>query len=213
VIEASRWLAERRLGRVLSASIRNATPGPDWGEWFYRRDRVPNGVVDQLGVHGIDLVQHLLGRVRSVNARARTALPRRVLADGREIDVSTVDNATALYTLDDGALVTHEMSLTESAGCDRFSMAIYGTRGTLLLRSPRGRFAVWVPERSGREWSVPSLPEAPLGARQHEAWLAGVARDGVRLSTARDALSGMRVVEAVMQSSAGDGASVEVIAG
>ena len=213
VIEASRWLAEHRLGRVLSASIRNATPGPDWGDWFYRRDRVPNGVVDQLGVHGIDLVQHLLGRVRSVNARARTALPRRVLADGREIDVSTVDNATALYTLDDGALVTHEMSLTESAGCDRFSMAIYGTRGTLLLRSPRGRFAVWVPERSGREWSVPSLPEAPLGARQHEAWLAGVARDGVRLSTARDALSGMRVVEAVMRSSAGDGASVEVIAG
>lgn len=210
VIEARRWLGEGRLGRVLAARIRNATPGPDWGAWFYRRDRVPNGVVDQLGVHGIDLVQHLLGRVVTVNARARTARPRRRLADGHEVDVEIVDNATALYTLHDGTLVTHEMSLTEVAGCDRFCMDIHGERGTLLLRGPRGRFAAFVPERYGCEWHVPTLTETTLGARQHAAWLAGVTEATARLSTAREAVDGMRVVEAVMRSSAEDGAPVQV---
>ena len=88
--------------------------------------------------------------------------------------------------------------MTESAGCDRFSMAIYGTRGTLLAPlAARAIRCMGAGTLFGREWSVPSLPEAPLGDRQHAAWLAGVARDGVRLSTARDALRGMRVVEAV----------------
>src|SRR5690606_33547513 len=62
-----RWLRELlaggELGPVHMVRIRNATPGADWADWFYRKDAVAGGVVMQLGVHGIDLVQHLLGPI------------------------------------------------------------------------------------------------------------------------------------------------------
>jgi predicted dehydrogenase len=210
VVLARRWIADGMLGRIHGARIRNATPGPDWGDWFFRKANVPHGVADQLGVHGIDLVEHLLGPIRNVGARARTAMPVRTLRDGRRVEVETVDNVNAAYELDDGTLVSHEISQTEVAGCDRFRMEIYGERGTLWLRSERGHFAAVVPERYGPDWQVPQLVSTPMGKRQHDAWLAGVAGDGPRLATARDALRGMRVVEAMMRSSDLAGARVEV---
>jgi predicted dehydrogenase len=209
VVQAREWLREGVIGRVLGARMRNATPGPDWGDWFFRRACVPNGVVDQLGVHGIDLVLQLLGDVRAASAQARTALPQRRLRDGTLIDVEVVDNAIATYQLDDGALVTHEMSMTEVAGCDRFRLEIYGERGSLWLRTERGPLSVFAP-RFGEAWHVPALPQAAFGRRQHDAWLAGVAGEGARLSTARDALRGMAVVEAVMRSASRNGVRIEV---
>jgi predicted dehydrogenase len=210
VVLARRWLHEGLLGRVLSARIRNATPGPDWSAWFFRKASVANGVVDQLGVHGIDLVEHLLGHVRTVSGRARIAVPERRLRDGTLVQVETVDNASAIYELDDGPLVTHEMSMTEIAGCDRFRMEIYGEKGTLWLRTERGRLAAVVPGRFGTGWHVPDLLHTPLGLRQHEVWLAGIAGKGPRLTTASDALRGMRIVEALMRSNQRNGQAVAV---
>ncbi|MCC6197934.1 MAG: hypothetical protein IT518_26065, partial [Burkholderiales bacterium] len=196
--------------RVLSARVRNATPGPDWGDWFFRKASVPHGVADQLGVHGIDLVLTLLGPIRHVGARARIAVPVRILRDGRRVEVETVDNVCATYELADGTLVSHEISQTEVAGCDRFRMEIYGERGTLWLRSEHGAFAACAADRHGGQWHAPALPPTIHGQRLHEAWLAGVAGAAPRLSTAADALAGMRVVEAMMRSSALDGRMVEV---
>ena len=210
VVAARRWLDEGLLGRVLAARIRNATPGPDWGTWFFRKANVANGVVDQLGVHGIDLVEHLLGRIRNVSARARIAKPERQLRDGTLVQVECVDNATATFELDDGTLVTHEMSMTEVAGCDRFRMEIYGEKGTLWLRSERGLLAARVPERFGPEWHVPALPGTAFGQRQHTVWLAGITGDAPPLDTAGDALRGMRVVEALMRSNDRSGQVVAV---
>ncbi len=210
VVAARRWLDERLLGRVLAARIRNATPGPDWGAWFFHQSSVPNGVVDQLGVHGIDLVLQLLGKIRTVSAQARTALPQRRLRDQSTVQADVVDNANATYALEDGTLVTHEMSMTEVAGCDRFSLEIYGEHGTLWLRTGRGRLAAFVPARFGGEWHVPALAESTQGQRQHEAWLAGIAGDGLRLDTAREALRGMAVVEALMRSARRGGEAVAV---
>jgi predicted dehydrogenase len=210
-VEAARLaLAEGRIGRVLAARIRNATPGPDWQPWFFRKTSVPHGVVDQLGVHGIDLCDQLLGRIHSVSARGRTALPNRRLRDGTTVAVETVDNVIAGYALDDGMLVTHEMSMTEAAGTDRFRMEIYGEAGTLWLRTERGPFAINIAGGNGRAWQTPIVPTTPPGARQHAAWLAGIAGSGPRLDTAADAVRGMCVVEAVMQSIERDGVAVAV---
>jgi predicted dehydrogenase len=210
VVEAKRLLEAGVIGRTLSARVRNATPGPDWDAWFYRKERVPHGVVDQLGVHGIDLMLHLLGGIRRVTARVRTALPKRKLADGTSVDVEVPDNAVAIYETDGGAMVTHEMSMTEVAGCDRFRVELYGTQGSLWLRSERGRLAVYAPDRFGPHWQAVELPESPFGKRQHEAWLAGVSDAGSRLATARDAVRGMRVVDAVMRSASANGVAVAV---
>lgn len=210
VVEARRWIADGAIGRVLSARVRNATPGPDWGDWFFRKASVPHGVADQLGVHGIDLVEQLLGPIRGVSATATTAVPIRTLRDGRRVRVETPDNVLASYALDDGALVSHEISQTEVAGCDRFRMEIYGERGTIWLRSERGRFAAYAPDRHGSEWHVPALPSTPHGKLQHDTWLAGLAGDAPPLATAADGVRGMRVVEAMMRSSDLGGARVGI---
>lgn len=210
-VEAARqFLADGALGRILAARIRNATPGPDWDAWFYQRAHVPNGVADQLAVHGIDLVRFLLGPIVGVNALARTALPVRTLRDGRKVTVEVVDNVVATYTLADGTLVTHEVSQTEIAGCDRFRFEIYGEEGTLWLRGERGALALYAPARHGAVWHVPTLPACAPGARQHAVWLAGIAGDQPRLATADDALHGMQVIAAMLRSIAQGGARESV---
>jgi myo-inositol 2-dehydrogenase/D-chiro-inositol 1-dehydrogenase len=210
VEQARTWLHEGLIGRVHGLRLRNATPGPDWNDWFFDAARVGNGVVDQLGVHGIDLALELVGDIREVSARMATLVPRRTLRDGRTIDVGISDSAWAAYGFDGGAMGSHEMSMIEAQGCDRFRMELYGERGTLWLRSERGRIAAFAPARFGDSWHAPALDEPPMGARQHAAWLDGVAGRGPRLATAQAALRGMQVVDAIARSSARRGAAVAV---
>jgi len=210
VEQARAWLRDGVIGRVHGVRLRNATPGPDWSDWFFDRNRVGHGVVDQLGVHGIDLALTLVGSIDNVSARTATLVPRRTLRDGRTIDVGICDSAWAIYGFAGGAMGSHEMSMIEARGCDRFRMELYGEQGTLWLRSERGPIAVYAPARFGDGWHTPALPEAPMGARQHAAWLDGVTGRGPRLSTADEALRGMQVVDAIARSSDRQGALVRV---
>lgn len=205
IAHARALLADGAIGRVHSARIRNATPGPDWGDWFFAKSSIAGGVVDQLGVHGIDLVLQLCGEIRAVSARAATLVPTRRLRDGRTIAIETPDTAFCTYEIADGAMVAHEMSMVEIAGCDRFRLELYGEAGTLWLRTERGALAVNAPGRFGDGWHVPVLDEAPFGALHHRTWLDGVTGQGPRLPTACEALQGMRVVEAIRRSSAAAG--------
>ena len=210
VPQARVWLAEQVIGRVHSLRLRNATPGPDWGDWFFSRANVSGGVVDQLGVHGIDLLLQLFGDIRDVSARVATLVPTRRLRDGRVIPVETPDTAFATYGLAGGALATHEMSQVEVQGCDRFRMELYGEAGTMWLRSGRGALAVHAPQRFGAAWHVPQLAAAPFGQLHHRTWLDGVTGAAPKLPTARDALRGMQVVEAIRRSGAAGSATVAV---
>ena len=211
VAAAREWIASGAIGRVTSIRLRNATPGPDWGAWFFARERVGGGVVLQLGAHGIDLAEHLFGPIASVSARTATLVPQRRLADGQVVDVENPDSAWATYTLAGGIVVSHEMSMVEQAGCDRFRMEIYGTGGTLWLRTERGRLAVFAPARLGaRGWFAPALPEAPLGQRQHAQWIAGLRDEAPREDTARAGLRGLLVAEAIAGSAAAGGAELAV---
>lgn len=208
VVQARAWVADGLIGRVHSARVRNATPGPDWGDWFFARSNVTGGVVDQLGVHGIDLALQLLGDIRDVSARASTLVPTRRLRDGRTIPVEVPDTAFANYSFASGAMAAHEMSMVEIGGCDRFRLELYGDAGTIWLRTERGPLAVYAPARFGDAWHCPAAPSTPFGQLHHRTWLDGVAERAPRLPTARDALRGMQVVEAIRRSSATGGAAV-----
>ena len=210
VEQARGLLAEGVIGRVHSVRIRNATPGADWGDWFFTKAAVAHGVVDQLGVHGIDLAGQLVGAIQEVSARTAVLVPTRTLRDGRVIAVENIDTAFAIYGFADGAMGTHEMSQVEIKGCDRFRFELYGECGTLWLRSERGRLAIYAPQRFGNEWHCPELPERPPGQRHHAAWLAGLTGRAPRLATARDALRGMVVVEAIQKSASQGGARIAI---
>lgn len=166
-------LASGRLGKVHAIRLRNATPGADWAEWFYAPGSVAGGVVMQLGVHGIDLVEHVFGPIASVQATMRTMMPERRLADGRTVTTSLEDNALANYVLEAGPIVTHEMSYTERGGCDRFRLEVYTEAATVWLRSPRGPAAIIAPDLTGtKDWVVPDIAPAPLGAEHHRHFIA-----------------------------------------
>jgi predicted dehydrogenase len=198
VIEAQRLLADGAIGRVTALRLRNATPGPDWGDWFFKRDRVAGGVVPQLGVHGIDLVGLLAGPITGVSARTATLVAARRLADGREVAVENPDSAWAIYDLASGAVACHEMSMIEPAGTDRFRLEIQGTEGVMWLRAEPGRL-VW--RRPGdADWRRVDPPDPPPGQRQHQTWIDGLTGRAPPETTAADALQGMAVVDAIQRS-------------
>lgn len=195
-----RWLARElaggRLGRIHNIRIRNATPGADWADWFYSPDNVSGGVVMQLGVHGIDLIQHLFGRIARVTARTATLKPERTLADGRRVKMTLEDTANAIYTLGSGAQVSHEMSYTEVGGCDRFRLEVYAEAGTVWLRSGHGPAAIFAPDLTGQAgWVTPEIADEPLGRDHHAHWLRIAAGDSPPDDTGAAGLSTIEVAE------------------
>ncbi|MBI3456606.1 MAG: Gfo/Idh/MocA family oxidoreductase [Candidatus Rokubacteria bacterium] len=203
VVRTRELLAGDKLGPVLAVRVRNATPGPDWNDWFFSRERVPGGVVHQLGVHGIDLLRHVIGEIGAVVGTVATLRQERVLADGRTVRPENEDHALALYRFRGGALGTHEMSLSEIQGCDRFRLEVYGAEATIWLRTERGPLAVYAPALTGaRGWFVPALPTRAFGERQHAHWL-GILRGQIPSErTAEDGLATLLVAEALYRAAA-----------
>ncbi len=196
------------IGEVTSLRIRNATPGPDWADWFFKKSRVAGGVVLQLGVHGIDLLLQMCGAVTRVSATTAILRPERLLADGRRVTVENPDSAWAVYALASGVVASHEMSMIEAKGCDRFRVEIYGTKGTIWLRGERGPLAI--SRAGGTGWEALDVPAHPFGQRQHRRWIEGILGTAPRERTAEDALAGILIAEAIDRSSARNGQHVAV---
>ncbi len=202
VVLARQLLADGAIGRPYSMRLRNATPGADWGAWFYQRARVGGGVVMQLGVHGIDLLRHLFGAIEAVSATTALMRSERTLADGSVVHPDNEDHALALYRFASGALASHEMSMSELAGCDRFTLEIYGERGTLWLRSGRGPLALFAPDHTGtRDWVLPVLAPREPGARQHQAFLDMLRGEAAPDDTPAAGLASVLVAEAIYRAS------------
>lgn len=161
----------RGLGRILSIRLRNATPGPDWGDWFYDPGRT-GGVVMQLGVHGLDLIEHLFGPIAEVSALSAVRRPSRRLADGRVVAVRSPDHVLALHRLASGVVATHEILFGEQAGTDRFKLEATCEGGQIELRGARGSLAV----NDGSGWRIVETGAASAGEVQHRFFLEALAR-------------------------------------
>jgi predicted dehydrogenase len=194
-------LREGALGAIHSIRIRNATPGADWSDWFYSPGTVAGGVVMQLGVHGIDLCQHLFGPITGLFALASTRKPNRVLRDGRAVSTRLEDTVSATYRFRGGFDGSHDMSYTELAGCDRFRLEVYAEHGTVWLRSERGPAAIFAPAVTGqREWIVPALPQEPFGDAHHRHWLAVVRGEEPQDDTPEAGLLTVSIAEEIYRS-------------
>ena len=203
VVRLRELLTAGSLGPVFTIRIRNATPGPNWQDWFFSRERVGGGVVLQLGVHGIDLCRHLFGDILAVRARVALQRRERILVDGRTVRPDNEDHALALYRFRDGPLGSHEMSWSEVHGCDRFRLEVYCADATLWLRTEKGPLAVYAPGLTeSRGWFIPDLPSRPLGQRQHAHWLDVVRGRVPPDRTAEDGLATLLVAEAIYRSAA-----------
>ncbi len=197
VVELRKLLRGGMLGDVSMIRQRNATPGADWADWFYRAD-ASGGVVMQIGIHGIDLIRFLFGEIDAVQASIETNATPRTLADGTVVTPENEDLAIAVYRLASGAMAVHDMSYREVAGTDRFRMEIYGESGTAWLRTERGLLAVGIQNNADDVvWESPALPKSPLGLAHHEHVLALVRGDGAVDASAHDGVASLRVAEAI----------------
>jgi UDP-N-acetyl-2-amino-2-deoxyglucuronate dehydrogenase len=191
-------------GAILSARIRNATPGPDWGEWFYDGAR-SGGVVMQIGIHGIDLIEHLIGTIATVTAVTALRLPERRLADGRMVRPTSDDHAFAIYRLADGVIVSHEMCYAESAGTDRFAMEVICERASVAFRGSHGALAV----NDGGGWRSLAMGEGSAGAAQHALFSRMLRGESSHDASDIAGIQGIIVAEAI-NASAASGRKVRV---
>jgi len=192
-----RLLTEGALGHLTLVRQRNATAGATWADWFYRKELVGGGAVMQIGIHGIDLLQHIFGPIVAVQATTAITVAQRTLADGRVVVPDNEDLALATYRFASGLLATHEISYNEVAGTDRFRMEIYGDAGTAWLRTERGLLAV---SHDRRGWVMPELPPDEVGERQHRHWLAMLTGAAPHDGSAEAGLTSVLVAEAIYHS-------------
>jgi myo-inositol 2-dehydrogenase/D-chiro-inositol 1-dehydrogenase len=201
VVKTKELLAENAFGLIYSVRQRNATPGASWAAWFYRKESVGGGAMLQLGVHGIDLLQYLFGKIKMVKAVTALMKEERVLEDGTIIRPDNEDLIFAIYRFDSGMMATHETVYNEVAGTDRFRMEIYGENGSAWLRTERGPLAIYAPEYLTQDgWFMPALPEQVHGYRQHRHFLDMVQNKAPDDGSEKAGLISVLVVEAIYRS-------------
>ena len=140
VQRAREMIADGRLGTVQSATVissrskGNTRDVPAWTAYTYDR-RSGAGLVEVLGGHALDLVQHLLGPIRDLTARTAIRSGNHIAAEtGEPIVVSAPDHLLAHATVESGAVVS--VHLRDGAvSLPRTRIEIAGTAGNLALTS------------------------------------------------------------------------------
>jgi predicted dehydrogenase len=111
--------------------------------WRYQRDRGGNGVLGDLGAHGVDLVWYLLGDIDAVVADTATFLSERARptaatagharATGGEMGpVENEDYVSGLLRLASGARVVLEASRIAVGEQNNYGFEVHGTRGAVF---------------------------------------------------------------------------------
>jgi predicted dehydrogenase len=104
--------------------------------------------------------------------------------------------------------------MIEAAGTDRFRFEIYGTQGTIWLRTGKGPLAVFSGEGTAEKgWHSPELPAVSPGERQHRRWVDGLLGRAAPEATAVAGLRGLLVAEAIAHSSERGGCREPVAVG
>jgi predicted dehydrogenase len=128
------WVRAGNLGEPFflritqSAGYWHPTHAPQ-SEWMYQRAE-GGGYLMGLQSHDIDFACALLGEPEAVAADLRTSVPRRTLADGREIAVDADDTGTLLLRTKNGASVVLSSSVV-GAHAAGIGIELFGSEGTL----------------------------------------------------------------------------------
>lgn len=129
-------IRDGQIGDVLTFRLTFGHSGPDnWsvdkgnGTWFFRKNVAAFGVMNDLGIHKLDLLQYLLDDVADSVMACTQTLDKR-FDDGSFIEVE--DNAICLLKMKKRALGTVAASWTYYGEEDNSSV-ICGTKGRILV--------------------------------------------------------------------------------
>ncbi len=129
------------------------------GDWRATWDLDGGGALMNQGVHGIDLILHLMGPVKRVSAMARRLVR----------NIAVEDTAVAILEYENGALGVMEgtTSVTPGSGCE---VAISGDNGTVGLSGD-----------TITQWKFPGSEETQAEAEEQTAEAEGTASDPLAL--------------------------------
>lgn len=203
--EESRWardyIASGQLGEIYMAHLRNSLPGSDYSTWQYdSRLCGQGGAILDVGVHGLDLLRYLLGDMDEIVFASKGQKIKCRDICGETIWPDNEDWALAQYRMHCGAMVSHHISWTQKWHCNRYTMEIHGSRGSIYLRTGYGPLAVTSPGVSKPgDMTYPALEPVPFGYRQHLEVIETVLTDGTPVCTGTDGLYTIEKVEQILQ--------------
>ena len=98
--------------------------------------------------------------------------------EGQTVHPDNEDWALAQYRLKSGAMVSHQISWEQKWHCNRYTMEIHGSQGSIYLRTGYGPLAVTSPgvSQAGSR-TFPALDVVPFGYRQHREVIEMCIRD------------------------------------
>ena len=199
--QTRRLLQEKAIGTIQMVRVLNA-PGATStvSKWFYDKENVGGGCVIDIGVHGIDLVRYLIGEIEEVTFADMGRFRDTIVTEGEEVHPNNEDHATVVYKTDTGATVEQMISWHHWSNADRFSMEIFGDKGSIFLRDPMGIVNLCqIQPGKNAVWTSLQIPYEKLGAAQHERFLDMI-RNGKKADPdGRQGMSCIRVVRAVYQ--------------
>ncbi|ETK32158.1 Gfo/Idh/MocA family protein [Microbispora sp. ATCC PTA-5024] len=176
-------IADGRVGRVTSAAVYSALGKgaggtlPAWSA--YTADRANGaGLLEVVGGHTLDVVEHLLGDIGALSAMLSTRLPQYTVEEtGEKIEADTPDHVLVSAALDGGAVASAHLQLVKVTDA-RTRIEIAGTEGDLALVStgPGGPYGVQIGELRllGTAPGSGSWEELPIPDRY--LWVPGQAR-------------------------------------
>ena len=210
--EAKELLASGMIGDVLSFRTTFGHGGPemfmrvkDMNSWFFRKERAAMGVLADLGIHKIDLIQYLLDD-RAVKVNAFLGTLDKKTDSGEPISVD--DNAVCLLKMERGAIGTMTASWTYYGDADN-STVLYGTKGVMkLYDDPEHPLIVKLADRSTFYGKSPSEDfRAPSGIVA--SWVESIKAGKVLQADGGSALQAMKTVFAAIES-AETGKTIEI---
>lgn len=171
IAEAKRLIDSGLLGRLLElrASYLHAGSVDPAAPLKWKLDAAAGGgVINDLAVHVIDLVEFLTGNLGRVCARTRIAYPERGLPGGGTAAVQAEDSVHLLAEGRDGALASIQASKIATGREDELEIELHGAAGALRYASMDPHFLHvyrrsggldgWTRLPVGRRFAAPLLP-------------------------------------------------------
>ncbi len=205
-VKAKELLSRGEIGRVISFTTTFVHRGPEsWSvegadTWFMKRDAAAFGSMADLGVHKLDLCIWLLGGMVA-EAFCEAAVLEKKLPGGAAIDVD--DNAVAILRMESGALGTMITGWT-NYGPERNSVVIYGTEGVMeIYCSPRHPLRILYKNGESAVFMVGAMQtnDNQTSSGIADLFVEGILGGAPPAISGQDALSAMRVIDALSRSS------------
>ena len=188
-----RWIREKidsgAFGKLVNAEAnisRDRLGKIDLGSWRYTAEGMPGGVMLQIGIHYIDVLEYLLGPVKAVSAMlAQLVLP----GDNPDVASLVMEHAN-------GALSTVNASYASAS--EHYVLNVYGKEASAYYDLHQGlRFL----ERGAERSEAVAVPRTDTIVAELEEFARAVRGDGRPEMSGERATASLAVIRAGIQSS------------